>query len=234
MDQPQAHKHVVLLCLTDDPMDPAGTHGHGGSHVFAFDLGRHLVRAGCSVHYLVRMDSDAKKPDEQLGSHCRITRITAGPRQEVLYHDCAEYIDELHDECRSLIASRQVPSTILHSYNWVSGEVGRRLAREFGLPHVHSVLALGRARCLEGEQDKVSDQWLQAEMRIFESASHITVFSDHERSELLTLYPEISHERISVIPYCLDVELFYPRPCDRTDHFRRAADRFAQGIDSIP
>lgn len=219
-----------MVCLTDDPFDPPGWDRFGGGHLFVFDLGRYLVRLGWRVDYLTRRNAPEKAPYEQLGTRCSVTRLTVGPAEDVPPLALYPYLHDLTVAAREAVATRPSHS-VIHSHNWLSGAVALAI-REPTARHVHSILSLGRVRWAQGEEPQADDRFRdQLEVDLFRAADVLVTVAPSERDDLRRLYPEIAHDRIAVVPYGVDPDVFYPRP-ESPDHFvRRQARRCAEGAD---
>src|SRR5712692_10219803 len=89
--------HVVMLCLTDDPLDPPGWERFGGGHLFVLDLGRYLVRLGWRADYVTRRNAPTKQVCEELGPLCRVTRVDVGPAEDVATLALHPYLNDLVD-----------------------------------------------------------------------------------------------------------------------------------------
>ncbi|GEM_PF-2030020 len=221
---------VVVVCLTDDPFDPPGEGGHGGSHRFICDLGRHLVRQGIRVTFVTRLDHPQKPDRDVLGSYADLHRLAVGPVEVLPYYDVAAHLTSLASRLAELAGGWSLSDEDrVVSYNWISGEAVLR-CEAFPCPHIHYVLALGRARLQRGEDtDKVSELWLACEDRLFRHASFLVVPARSEREDMLALYEGIDPRNVSVVPNGLDLGTFQPRPRPLADFVRGAADGFRQG-----
>jgi glycosyltransferase involved in cell wall biosynthesis len=143
----------------------------------------------------------------------------------------------LHPHFEELVASTEdaircgAPYQVVHSHNWLSGAVARRLTRQRAR-HVHSILSLGRVRLELGEEatsgDRIRDN---LEVEVFRDADVLVTVAPSERDQLRRLYPEIEHDRIAIVPYGVDPDLFHPRPQSPDDFVLRQARRSAQGTD---
>jgi glycosyltransferase involved in cell wall biosynthesis len=222
---PRRRGRVLLLCLTDDPLDPPGWARFGGGHLFVFDLGRYLVRTGWYVDYLTRRNSPVKPLEESLGPCCAITRLAIGPAEDFLPLDLYEHLEEMSAAAVSFVASRE-PYDVIHSHNWLSGAVARKAAGQSR--HIHSILSLGRVRLELGEEAAPNDPLRDAlELEIFRNADTLVTVAPSERDDLRRLYPEIKHDRIAVVPYGVDPDIFNPRPEHPDSLVLRSARRSA-------
>ena len=230
-----AGTHVVQFCLTDDPFDPPGHERFGGGHLFVFDLGRYLVRSGARVTFVTRLNAPDKPLHQSLGPRCEIFRVPSGPPADLTPSSLGGSLEELHEASRNVLGTVLDTVDVIHSHNWISGHVAMRIAAAARVRHIHSILSLGRikARLLEepSETDPLRDE---AELQVFQRAHHLVAVCPDELESLRELYPEISHDRVSIIPHGLDPDVFYPRPQDPGDFLRRSAARFEEGTHDIP
>ncbi|HEY4640618.1 MAG TPA: glycosyltransferase [Thermoanaerobaculia bacterium] len=221
-----------MLCLTDDPLDPPGWERFGGGHLFVFDLGRYLVRLGFQVDYLTRRNAAFKLFFESLGPLCTLTRLDVGPTTDLAPLDLHAHLDDLTIAAQSVVRDRPAYD-VIHSHNWLSGAVARAVVSE-KTRHVHSILSLGRLRLALGEESIEGDSLRdELEVQIFRDADVLVAVAPSEREDLLRLYPEVQHDRIVIVPYGIDPEVFDPRP-QSPDHFiLRQARRSAQGSSEL-
>jgi glycosyltransferase involved in cell wall biosynthesis len=230
-DNSELFKHgerVLLLCLTDDPLDPPGHERFGGGHAFVFDLGRYLVRAGWLVDYITRRNSATKPLAESLGPHCSVFRVDVGPPFDVPSLELSPYFAQLTEATAAVIATRP-RYDVLHSHNWLSGGVALGIPLT-GIRHVHSILSLGRVRLERGEESSLGDTLRdELELKVFNSADMLLAVAPSERADLRRLYPEVQHDRITIVPYGVDATVFHPRPEPADSAVRRQAGRFTEG-----
>jgi hypothetical protein len=218
--------HVLLLTLTDDPLDPPGEGRYGGAQLFMFDLGRHLVRRGNSVTFLTRKSRPDKPEFDQLGPQCQIFRLKAGPEREASHHDIWPYQESLRQQTAELMSNLGQFDSIL-SYNWISG----LLAIETKIkPHVHHILSLGRVRKELGEEDHSADYSRdQGELKVFNTATRLICVCNDEIASLQRLYPEVDHSKAVVIPYPVNPDAYSRRPLNSSVFLRWKAKGLQEG-----
>lgn len=221
--------HVLILTHIDDPFDPTGVYRFGGGSTFVFDLGLHLVRERHRVTYVCRINDPSKSTHERVGPLCDIYRLPSGPFADIPPADFGAHLEEFTAALKSIIGGIE-PVDVIHSHYWTSGVVARELVAAKPARHVHNILSLGRLRQLCGEESRDSDQDRdRGEVRVFKEADLLIACSPAELRDLCTLYPEVPHARIEIIPYGLDLSTFFPRPQHSIDLIRRASRRFTEG-----
>ena len=210
---------ILIVTLTDDPLDPAGESRYGGAQIFMFDAGRHLVRAGHEVHFLTRQSRPDKPLRQSLGSRCHVHRITLGSPHELSHHELWRQRSEIVAAARELAAGTG-PFDAALSFNWLSGVAAMAAAIR---PHVHHILSLGRVRRALKEEPHPSDGARdEGELEVFAHADRLICACRDEYLSLRELYPEIELGKARIIPYGTDSDTFYRRPCSANDHLRRA------------
>lgn len=216
---------ILLLTLTDDPFDPAGVGRFGGAHAFFFDLSRQFVRMGHSVTIVTRLNDPDKPCFQSLGALCCIHRLNVGPPLEIDHHSLGHLREDLIVSVRALLKTK---FDVVQTSNWLSGAVGMALVPDTASKHVHHLLSLGRVRLAFGEEpsphDQNRDEW---ECRIFASANALVCVTKDEQNALEELYPDVAKDKVTIIPYGIDSDVFSPRPSDAYDYLRRSCSRFA-------
>lgn len=217
---------ILLIALTDDPLDPPGDDRYGGGQAFMLDLGRHFVRKNHEIVFLTRK-SRIDKPDLQsLGPLCKIYRVSIGPSVEVSHHELWESVTEACNAAKRLVTNEPHFDAVISS-NWISGLAASSTDLR---PHIHHILSLGRVRLQLGEESHASDQARDAaELEIFGSADRLVCVCRNELLSLRQLYPEVHSPKAVIIPYGVDNRVFQNRPTDPHIYLRWEAERFSQG-----
>ncbi|HVG07374.1 MAG TPA: glycosyltransferase [Thermoanaerobaculia bacterium] len=217
---------VLILTLADDPLDPPGYDRYGGAHLFVYEAGRYLTRKGHFVAFITRKSRPDKPSFENVGPHCQIFRVPAGPEFEMSHHDIWQYQPELSQNAMSLIQDSDPYDCVL-SFNWISG----LLALKSGVkPHVHHILSLGRVRKELGEEPHPSDSSRDAgELEVFSQATRLVCVCSDELHSLQSLYPEVDSTNAVIIPYPVDSDIYARRPFSASVFLRRKAERLKEG-----
>ena len=220
-----SRQKILLLGLTDDPLDPPGYGRYGGAQGFMFDLGRHLVRSGIEVLYITRKSRPDKPLFQSLGPLCRIYRIEVGPPFEVSHHELWTEIEIVSQRVTEISNGEDGISTVM-SYNWISGLAAMATGVR---PLVHHILSLGRSRIALGEESDASDLARdQGEVRVFSAADRLICVCRDEINSLKRLYPEVDDAKAVVIPYGVDPNVYYERPLHTDLFLCRSTQRFQE------
>ncbi len=202
---------VAIVCFINDPFDVPGSRRIGGGHLVLRELGEFLICQGFDVTYITRLNSPDKPTFKQLGQRCRIHRVPVGPPREMSPGDVGAMLDELEIATRAILLERTGNTTILHSQYWIAGEICRRINQSLGIRHIHHMLSFGRQKRSLGEEMRSTDSLRDlCERMVFDAVDILVAQCPSEARDLLALYPELGHRRITVIPHGIDPHVFTP------------------------
>ena len=163
--------------------------------------------AGVHVEYLAR--SLAGLVD--LTVHCQ-----GAPRETAVAH---QPLGELRDAVLRVfstdlsMADAVAGADLVHSHTWYANLAGHLASLLYGIPHVATVHSLEPLRPWKAEQlggGYELSSW--AERTALASAAAVIAVSDGMRSDVLSVYPEISPERVRVIRNGIDTAEYAPHP----------------------
>jgi starch synthase len=155
--------------------------------------------AGVHVEYLAR----ALAPLVDLTVHCQ-----GAPRDTAMAHQAWPV---LHDAALRVfsadlsMADAVAGTDLVHSHTWYANLAGHLASLLHGIPHVATVHSLEPLRPWKAEQlggGYALSSW--AERMSLASAAAVVAVSDGMRSDVLSVYPEISPERVRVIRNGID------------------------------
>lgn len=189
---------LVITCLHADPTGPPGAQGAGGTHSYLREILALLAADPVHAALVTRRSSPSLPREQMLTERLHVHRLDLGPPEPIDYRQHMSgfhevVVRELHRICEAIA----VPPTLLHSVYWNSGAATREVARQRGIPYVHTVISNGMRRLLEGRQAEDSTR-IDTEMRVFRDAAVIIAVSPQERRDLIELYG-VSAERICVV-----------------------------------
>jgi alpha-maltose-1-phosphate synthase len=102
---------------------------------------------------------------------------------------------------------------LVHSHTWYANLAGHLAARLYGIPHVMTMHSLEPLRPWKAEQlggGYAISSWCE-EVSV-SSAAAVVAVSDGMRADLMTVYPQIPSERISVIRNGIDTSEYVADP----------------------
>lgn len=215
-----APRRVVMLSLHTSPLDQAGTGDAGGMNTFVDYLSRGLRESGLEVDIVTASQtvplSAAQNPAVQtpavqtsavrtLPDGRRLITLSAAEDQE-LFGQTAEL-------ARAAAAALRTASSTgvdaVHSHYWISGVAGLQLARNLGVPLVHTMHTVAAVK-RERDPHLPTDLRREAQEReIARRAAVVTANTVREAQDLARLYPEAA-ARIRLMRPGVDLEIFRP------------------------
>jgi glycosyltransferase involved in cell wall biosynthesis len=172
--------------------------GHTMRTPYLTALSDALAGAGHEVTILMRRDNETAPDEEIRASGCQVVRVSAGPARRLTDEEIQYVSDEFADAIVARV--RAVPVDVVHAHYWSAGLAATMAARALDLPVVHSVHSLAGRR--------PSSVRTTVERLTTRSAGHVVATFSGQVSTLVA--DGMSRDKISVVPYGVDVEHFVP------------------------
>lgn len=200
---------VAMIAVHTSPLDQPGTGDAGGMNVYLNGLAGALADAGATVSIFTRATGPGAPRVIEPRPGVRVHELAVGPAALV----AKEKLPDLLPAVARAIAESCAPGDfdVVHSHYWLSGLVGERLAREWGVPLVHSMHTLARMKDLNlapGEHPEPARR-VTGEQRVVAAADALVASTAHEAQSLVALYgaaPDVVH----VVAPGVDLDVFTP------------------------
>jgi D-inositol-3-phosphate glycosyltransferase len=207
-------RRIGLLSVHTSPLDQPGTGDGGGLNVYVREVATRLARHGIEVDVYTRRTSPDQPATVRLEDRVAVHHLDAGPASPIAKEDVATHL------CAFVLAFLRHPTAgthdLLHAHYWLSGWVGRRVARRTGTPLVQTFHTLGALKnaTLAPRDTPEPPLRLAAEERIARDADRILVLTCGEARLLHRTYG-LSGAKLTVVPAGVDLDRFTPRPATR-------------------
>jgi D-inositol-3-phosphate glycosyltransferase len=177
-------------------------------NVYVRQMASALGTLGMEVDIFTRAHPDCDHPVVAIGPNVRVVHLPGGD-PEAPMEDLFSYLPGFLEGLRAFRRDNHLDYQAVHSHYWLSGWVGRELARELEIPHVVTfhTLALIKMQSRAGEREPLQRQ--RVEREIMASADQIVAFSPHERDAMQRLY-DADPSNIELVPCGVDLETFHP------------------------
>ena len=196
------------------PLDQPGTGDGGGLNVYVREVARRMAARGVAVDVFTRRTDPAQPATVALAPGADVHHLEAGPVAPVPKEDLAAHLCAF--ELALAAHPRLAGLDVLHAHYWLSGWVGRRLARRTGVPLVqtfHTLAALKNATLAPGDRPEGALR-LAVEAEVARSADQVLVLTCGEARLFHSSYG-LSGARLTVVPAGVDLDLFRPDPVPR-------------------
>ena len=204
-------RRVGLISLHTSPLDQPGTGDGGGLNVYVREVARRMAARGVAVDVFTRRTDPAQPATVALAPGADVHHLAAGPAAPVAKEDLAAHLCAF--ELALAAHPRLADLDVLHAHYWLSGWVGRRIARRTGVPLVqtfHTLAALKNATLAPGDRPEGALR-LAVEAEVARTADQVLVLTCGEARLFHSSYG-LSGARLTVVPAGVDLEVFRPDP----------------------
>ncbi len=202
-----------MITVHGCPLARLGEKDAGGMNVYVRELSKGLGRLGVDVDVFTRCQTFGQTAITQIGPGVRVIHLEAGeprwiPKNE-LYTFLPQFLSHLDDFRRS----ENIHYDIVHAHYWLSGWVGARLRRMWGVPLVQMFHTLGLLKNTVARSNAEMEPALriQGERDAVTAADRLIAANPIEYGHLVDLYGADPH-KIRIVPCGVDLDLFRPIP----------------------
>jgi D-inositol-3-phosphate glycosyltransferase len=158
-------------------------------NVYVRELSQALAAQDVQVDVFTRSAGGLQIRDD--GEGVRVVAVPAGAPGPVAKSELVNLVPALICGIAAVVNTEGRGYDVVHSHYWSSGLAATRLARTWGVPHVHMFHTLARAKALYAGTS-LDLRRSRAEERLLDTADAIVVSNQVERAQLLELYGQHS------------------------------------------
>ena len=205
---------ILMICLDMDPRSIQGDQHTGAAHLYVRETLDALSESGIETLAITRHNDISKPVIEKYSDSVRIVRIGVGlvsvEPKEFLWGKESISIGKI----KAVLADLNFHPDIIHSIYWYSGKVGLALSKQLGLPHVYTIISLGKVKHQTLGKKLVSHDVdrERTEQECFLQSKVIISVCQQEKANLLKLYPGVDPDKIVVVGRGIDPDLFFKTP----------------------
>ncbi|MBI2724246.1 MAG: glycosyltransferase [Chloroflexi bacterium] len=204
-------RRIAVICAHTSPLATPGGRESGGMNVYVRELSLELGARGFEVDVFTRRSSDQAPAVQPFGPHARVISIDAGPADVIEKDAIPAHLPAFQSAVMAFAAREGTLYDMVHSHYWMSGVVGKDLARRWRVPHITMFHTLGEVKNRASGTEREPQCRIDAERAIAAAADRIIVATQHEKQLLATLYGA-RPDAIAVVPCGVDLDLFSPMP----------------------
>jgi D-inositol-3-phosphate glycosyltransferase len=201
---------TAVISYHSSPLEEPGVGDAGGMTIYVRELARELAARGIQTDIFTRAVTEFVRA-KQIFPGVRVVPIEAGPPAQVGRQELPAYLESFVAGVRAFSLTQRIRYDLVHSHYWMSGLAGRRLARAWSVPLVHSYHTLGRVKDqfrAPGEAAEPQSR-LDGEAEVIDSADVLVASTDEEWAQLSCLYGA-PHDRLKTLHPGVDHALFRP------------------------
>ena len=205
------------------PLDQAGTGDAGGMNIYVVEAAQNMAAMGVQVDIFTRRTDTDIADVVEVSPGVRVIQLNVGPVSGVAKEQLPKLIPELS------VAFTQAMShdhyDVIHSHYWISGKVAMPVAKELGIPLVHTMHTMARVKNLNLAEGETPEPMIrvQGETQVVAAADALVANTDAEAASLVSLY-EACPDNVLVVSPGVNLKVFTPGS-------GRAAAREVVGLD---
>ena len=191
------------------PLDQAGTGDAGGMNIYVVEAAQNMAAMGVQVDIFTRRTDTDIADVVEVSPGVRVIQLNVGPVSGVTKEQLPKLIPELS------VAFTQAMSNdhydVIHSHYWISGKVAMPVAKELGIPLVHTMHTMVRVKNLNLAEGETPEPMIrvQGETQVVAAADALVANTDAEAASLVSLY-EACPDNVLVVSPGVNLKVFTP------------------------
>jgi len=188
------------------PLDQPGAGDAGGMNIYVVESAERMAAMGVSVDIFTRRHSPDLPDIVELSPGVRVRHLNIGA-YNATKEELPALIPNLSDAFSAVLEGEKYD--VIHSHYWISGKVGMRTAKKFGIPSAHTMHTMARVKNMnlaEGERPEPMIR-VQGETQVVAAANALIANTDAEAASLVSLY-EACPDNVSVVSPGVDLYTF--------------------------
>ena len=216
-------RRVATLMVHTSPLDQAGTGDAGGMNIYVCEAAQNMAAMGVQVDIFTRRTNNEVADVVEVAPGVRVIQLNVGPVSGVTKELLPKLIPDLSAAFNEALVNTRYD--IIHSHYWISGKVAMPVAKELGIPLVHTMHTMARVKNLNLAEGEVPEPMIrvQGETQVVAAADALVANTDAEAASLVSLY-EACPDNVLVVSPGVNLKVFTPGA-------GRAAAREVVGLD---
>jgi len=199
----------------------------GGQVVYLLRLSEQLARQGYVVDILTRQ-FEGQPAEQPVAPGVRIVRIPAGGPDLIRKEWMCDHVPEWVANAMAWIRREDLAFDFIDSHYWDAGLAGDALARQLGIPHLHTPHSIGswKRDSMAGDPAELEPQYnfarrIRDERRIYAGAAALIATTPLQRDILGGPEYGVDPARVAIVPPGYDERRFFPVAAARRALIRR-------------
>jgi len=181
--------------------------------VYLREISKRFAARGIRSYIFTRKDDPGAPPELDLPDGCRLVHVEAGPQARIDKNDLFYHLPDFFRGVVDYARGEKIDFRVIHSHYWLSGWVGRRLSRLWGVPWLHSAHTLARVKDRDRPPRAAAEpaHRIAVEDEIVRDCNRLISPTAQEVEDLATLYGA-GRGCIALVPPGVDSDVFRPLP----------------------
>ena len=199
---------IAVLMVHTSPLEQPGIGDAGGMNIYVVESAQRMAAMGVSVDIYTRRTHASETETVEISPGVRVRYFECG-HGTLTKEQLPAHISGLSKEFLRLLKDEKYDA--IHSHYWISGKVAMPVAKELGIPLVHTMHTMARVKNLNLAEGETPEPMIrvQGETQVVAAANALVANTDAEAASLVSLYdacPDIVH----VVSPGVDLYTFTP------------------------
>jgi D-inositol-3-phosphate glycosyltransferase len=200
---------IAVISAHTSPLARPGGAKSGGLNVYVMELAHHVAARGRDVDIFTRATSATEPLVTEVEKGLRVIHLRAGPLETLAPEALYEHLDAFYDALLDFTDAEGMSYDLVHSHYWLSGLIGQRLKKLWGVAHIVMFHTLGEIKNRASYEENEPPLRIRSEAAVLEDVDMVICATEQERISLRQLYGA-SDDRVAVIPLGVDLDRFRP------------------------
>jgi len=198
---------IATLMVHTSPLDQAGTGDAGGMNIYVVEAAQNMAAMGVNVDIFTRRNNPDVADIVDVAPGVRVIQLNVGPVSGVTKEQLPKLIPELAAAFKEALTNAHYD--IIHSHYWISGKVAMPVAKELGIPLVHTMHTMARVKNLNLAEGETPEPMIrvQGESQVVAAADALIANTDAEAASLVSLY-EACPDNVLVVSPGVNLRVF--------------------------
>jgi D-inositol-3-phosphate glycosyltransferase len=201
-----------MITVHGCPLARLGEKDAGGMNVYVRELSKGLGRLGVQVDVYTRCQQSGPSDEvTSIGPNARVIHLEAGELRWIPKGELFDFLPQFQTHLDGFRRSQNIHYDIVHGHYWLSGWVGSRLKRQWGVPFLQMFHTLGMLKnsVARTSAEVEPARRIQGEREVVRAADRLIAANSIEYGHLVDLYDADPH-KIRIVPCGVDIDLFRP------------------------
>jgi D-inositol-3-phosphate glycosyltransferase len=202
-------RRVATLMVHTSPLDQAGTGDAGGMNIYVVEAAQNMAAMGVQVDIFTRRTNTDIADVVEVSPGVRVIQLNVGPVSGVTKEQLPKLIPELSVAFTNAMSNDHYD--VIHSHYWISGKVAMPVAKELGIPLVHTMHTMARVKNLNLAEGETPEPMIrvQGETQVVAAVDALVANTDAEAASLVSLY-EACPDNVLVVSPGVNLKVFTP------------------------
>ena len=176
-------------------------------NIYVVEAAQNMAAMGVHVDIFTRRNNPDVADIVDVAPGVRVIQLNVGPVSGVTKEQLPKLIPDLAAAFKEALTSTHYD--IIHSHYWISGKVAMPVAKELGIPLVHTMHTMARVKNLNLAEGETPEPMIrvQGESQVVAAADALIANTDAEAASLVSLY-EACPDNVLVVSPGVNLKVF--------------------------